>query len=440
MRLRLRFLSLISLLALIILLILLVSGCTVIGPSAKVILTRDDAGEVDPLEGARLVSLGIGSRIEKVEAAAQKQPAAVEIDEDGYLKINGKKALDNNTLYEVKAWVAGLGDKKACRRFTFRTISTPIPQVSAEERLVRYDQGVIIKWNIPIKGMTYELPPGVESRVSYDADCDTCMIKLVNYEQEQHIDIKITDAVARSGRRMKPVAGGYIQRIATTRPLGIGVEPPEGSIRIPRGAEITVTFDEDIANPENAAKAFSVEPAMQGDIVWLAANQFKFVPKGKWDYDTEVKVSLKSGTSSLIGHSGNYINRAYTASFETAPLKLIDINLSSQTLVCYEEGIEVFSCLCATGKAGYSTPTGNYRIYDKERYTDMRNTPDMGETYLVTDVPYVNWFYGGHAIHGCYWSDSYGYPRSHGCVNVSVSNAGWIFEWAPVGTPVIVHY
>ncbi len=442
MRLRSRFLSVIGLLisiTAIIFLTSLVSGCTVIGPSARLIVTTDK-NEVDPIDGARLVSLGIGSSIEKVEATAQNQTATVELDEDGYLNINGKKTLEGNTKYEVKAWLAGINEKRAFKKFTFRTISTPIPLVTADERTVRYDEGIVIKWNVPIKGMTYELPPGIQSRVSYSCDRGTCMIKLVNYEQEQHIDIKITDAISKTGRRMKPVAGGYAQKIATTKPLGIGLEPPEGSIRVPRGTEIVVTFDEEIANPENAENAFSVEPSMEGEIAWLSANQFKFVPKGKWDYDTEVKVSLKRGTNSLVGASGNYINRTYVASFETAPLKLIDVNLSSQTLVCYEEGVEVFSSLCATGKAGYSTPTGNFRIYDKERYTDMRNTPDMGETYLVTDVPYVNWVVGGVAIHGCYWSSSYGYPRSHGCINLSVSNAGWVYEWAPVGTPVIIHY
>jgi lipoprotein-anchoring transpeptidase ErfK/SrfK len=416
-----------------------ISGCDLIGPSARLIVTKN-SNEVDPVDGARLVTSGIGARIEKLEATAQKQPATVGVDEDGYLQINKKKTLDTNTLYEVKVWLAGIQDRHAYRRFTFQTYRTPIPEISPVERRVRYDEGIVIKWNMPVRGITYELPPGVQSRVSYNGDCTTCMIRLVNYEQEQYIDLKIKDATSVSGKRMRPVPGGYVQKIATTSPLGIEISPPEGSIRVPRGTEITVTFNEDIANPENAVKALSVEPEMDGDIAWLSANQFKFVPKGKWDYDQEVKVSLKRGTSSLVGASGNYINRTYTTSFETAPLKLIDIDLSNQTIVCYEEGVEVFSCLCATGKSGYSTPAGNYRIYDKERYTDMRNTPDMGETYLVTDVPYVNWFYGGHAIHGCYWSDSYGYPRSHGCVNVSVSNAGWIYDWAPVNTPVIVHY
>ena len=60
--------------------------------------------------------------------------------------------------------------------------------------------------------------------------------------------------------------------------------------------------------------------------------------------------------------------------------------------------------------------------------------------YNLKDVPWVQYFYtSGESIHGTYWHDLFGRPRSHGCVNVSIQNANWLYLWASLGTPVIVH-
>jgi lipoprotein-anchoring transpeptidase ErfK/SrfK len=50
------------------------------------------------------------------------------------------------------------------------------------------------------------------------------------------------------------------------------------------------------------------------------------------------------------------------------------------------------------------------------------------------------YFYEDYALHGAYWHNNFGTPMSHGCVNMNVADAGWIFDWAPVGTLVNVHY
>lgn len=50
------------------------------------------------------------------------------------------------------------------------------------------------------------------------------------------------------------------------------------------------------------------------------------------------------------------------------------------------------------------------------------------------------WFNSNYSIHGAYWHNDFGNVRSHGCVNISVSDAEFVFGWASVGTPVSVHY
>jgi lipoprotein-anchoring transpeptidase ErfK/SrfK len=64
----------------------------------------------------------------------------------------------------------------------------------------------------------------------------------------------------------------------------------------------------------------------------------------------------------------------------------------------------------------------------------------QGPGYDVPDVPFTMYYYRGYAIHGAYWHNNFGTPVSHGCTNVAVNHAEWLFDWADVGTPVVVHY
>ena len=64
-----------------------------------------------------------------------------------------------------------------------------------------------------------------------------------------------------------------------------------------------------------------------------------------------------------------------------------------------------------------------------------------GEYYNVPDVPDVMYFTDrGHAIHGAYWHNNFGSVMSHGCVNVPLGTSTWLYEWAPPGTRVEIHY
>ena len=65
----------------------------------------------------------------------------------------------------------------------------------------------------------------------------------------------------------------------------------------------------------------------------------------------------------------------------------------------------------------------------------------QGECYYVPDVPWVMYFTDwGHALHGTYWHSNFGHVMSHGCVNLPLDFAEWLYNWTPYGTPVVVHY
>ena len=113
----------------------------------------------------------------------------------------------------------------------------------------------------------------------------------------------------------------------------------------------------------------------------------------------------------------------------------IDVNLSQQKLYAYEGDSLVNSFLISSGVAAHPTITGQYRIYVKYRFDDMR-----GPGYFLPNVPYVLYFHEGYGIHGTYWHSNFGHPMSHGCLNLSIPDAGWIYDWASIGTLVNIHF
>ncbi|MDO8487402.1 MAG: L,D-transpeptidase [Candidatus Curtissbacteria bacterium] len=121
------------------------------------------------------------------------------------------------------------------------------------------------------------------------------------------------------------------------------------------------------------------------------------------------------------------------------PNKWIDINLSEQRLYMKQGASTVASFLVSTGKWA-PTPTGTFAIWTKLRYTTMAGgNQALGTYYNLPNVPYVMYFYQGYGMHGAYWHNNFGQRMSHGCVNMRPEEAGIVFNWADVGTRVVVH-
>lgn len=117
----------------------------------------------------------------------------------------------------------------------------------------------------------------------------------------------------------------------------------------------------------------------------------------------------------------------------------IDVNLSTQTLNAFEGDTLVYSALVSSGLPGFPTVTGQFRTWIKFESQTMDGRL-LGYDYYLENVPYVMYFYEDYAIHGAYWHNNFGHPMSHGCVNVSIPDSQWLFNWAPLGTLVNVHY
>lgn len=133
----------------------------------------------------------------------------------------------------------------------------------------------------------------------------------------------------------------------------------------------------------------------------------------------------------------------------------IEIDLSEQRLYAHENGRVVYNFLVSTGKWA-PTPTGEFRVWIKLRYTKMSGGRRGTNTYYyLPNVPYTQYFYKDYGLHGTYWHNNFGHPMSHGCVNMATPDAEKLFYWtSPVvpqghniaypskgnpGTKVVVH-
>ena len=113
----------------------------------------------------------------------------------------------------------------------------------------------------------------------------------------------------------------------------------------------------------------------------------------------------------------------------------IEVNLTQQRVYAWQGTTLMNSFLASTGTWAHPTVTGTFNIWNKTRIQDM-----SGPGYYLPDVPYVMYFYKDYGIHGTYWHNNFGTPMSHGCVNLTIPDAEWLYNWASYGTTVKVHY
>lgn len=120
----------------------------------------------------------------------------------------------------------------------------------------------------------------------------------------------------------------------------------------------------------------------------------------------------------------------------TEDSKRIYVDLSKQKLYAFENNTLIHEFTISSGKPWWPTPTGDFRIWIKLRYTRMQGGTGANY-YNLPNVPYTMFFYNdkvpkskGYGIHGAYWHNNFGNPMSHGCVNMREEDVAKLYNWA----------
>lgn len=122
--------------------------------------------------------------------------------------------------------------------------------------------------------------------------------------------------------------------------------------------------------------------------------------------------------------------------------KWLEVDTTNKRMYAYNGDTLVRTFLISAGAPGTPTVTGTFAIYSKFASQTMSGPNADGSRYVQPNVPWVNYFYRDYAIHGNYWRPTSYFGNvnsSHGCVGLLTGDASWVYTWAPIGTPVVVH-
>jgi hypothetical protein len=149
----------------------------------------------------------------------------------------------------------------------------------------------------------------------------------------------------------------------------------------------------------------------------------------------------------LVGSSVRTIEpRDGFPSIATGRRKWIDVSIKNQTLVAYEGRQPVYATLISSGRGGIAergdgdpdgsrTVRGTFMIHEKSISSRMDGDDDRADSFDLQDVPFVQYFHRGFALHGAYWHNEFGKERSHGCINLAPRDSAWLFEWSDPQVP-----
>ena len=324
----------------------------------------------------------------------------------------------------------------------YTAIAPPRPKlldVADEPQTLEVGLPLTLHWSTPISQVTLETDPPLTTHWSVDRrDPTAVQVTFEGLDQDTSYALKVTEAVSRQGA---PLAEPSTMTVKT--PPKLMVEDLDTGSQGPR-VEITakpiVIFDQPIRDQKKATAALSVNPPIPGRWEWLDDHRVQFSPTRPWPYGAEITVNVRPGPDGARAVDGGYFERQAVLSFVTEEDKLIDVNVTSQVMTLYEKKVPVRTYKVATGVPGADTPSGEFNVEYKMPTARFVGTNVSGSHYDIPDVHWVLAFSGDYTIHGAYWRAAFGAPGSNGCVSLSDEEAKAVFDWAPEGTRIKIHY
>ncbi len=169
---------------------------------------------------------------------------------------------------------------------------------------------------------------------------------------------------------------------------------------------------------------FEIYAAVQGDDEWIWYD----IGNGRWVKQTYVSIVDVSPRPDDVGPD----------EFWT------EVDLFEQTFAAYEGDRMVYATLISSGLNRWPTREGLFQTWERFAEYKMSGAEGKVDYYHLEDVPYIMYFdqLNSIGLHGTYWHDRFGYKHSHGCVNMPILDAEWVFNWsadAPSDLWVWVH-
>ena len=208
------------------------------------------------------------------------------------------------------------------------------------------------------------------------------------------------------------------------------VDPAEGAV-VGVAKPIVVRFPAPVDDRVAAQQSVTVTASkpVDGAFTWLAADTLQWAPAGFWPAYTDVTVTAAG----------------FTTNFQVGRSLVAVADVANHWFTVSIDGEVVQEMPASMGKPGFETPYGTFPVLEEFRTLVMDSSTigipvNSPEGYKITAEYAVRITWGGVFVHAAPWSvDSQGYANvSHGCINLSTANAGWFYNNAYVGDPVIV--
>jgi lipoprotein-anchoring transpeptidase ErfK/SrfK len=406
----------------------------------------DGNTSVDPYAEIAVSGIGLGTRLRHAELADESGHILAEVNHQTHFRPTVGLEFGRRYQIKVDAERLWLGQQKT-RVAQFTTVTHPRIESPLRQELGP-DGTISLKFSEPVGQIstTGDLPLQIQP------DSNTSGFKLMatqgSYIQGRTYEIAV-DWKTFTGVPLAP----FKLEISTAPPLKAQVMT-SGMTNLGLAMPVQIDFSEPLGGRENASRAISIRTA-EGDEIggkwrWYGKQRLQFTPQPGWPASSKITVSLDP--AGLKTARGGFLSGPVNASFSTGSDRRIEVYLDRQRVEVFENGEIIKTLKASTGKSKTPTVTGNFYIYARFPTKTMKSTglkPGEKGYYEVKDVPYAQYFHEGYAFHGAFWHNNFGRPASHGCINLATrkknerqgvnEDAGWLYQWASLGVPVIVH-
>ncbi|MCA9375967.1 MAG: L,D-transpeptidase [Candidatus Doudnabacteria bacterium] len=272
--------------------------------------------------------------------------------------------------------------------------------------------------------------------------------------QGQEYEVSVRMAVAGAALEMKQATA----TVHTRGPVSlVETSPSADQAAASQVAPIMMRFDRAIEQ-EGFEQHVTIDPEVAGEFVWLDDTTAQFFPEVYLPEATTFTVSLDDQIQARddAGHVSGGTQFAFTTRKGNGRLvpppvqaptrtegRVVEVDLAQQALYAYEDGELINAFLISSGLPSMPTPAGEFEITRKKPVTTYRWNYGEGDprNYDLAGVQWnMNLSGSLYWLHGAYWHNNFGYRMSHGCVNIATPDAGWLYEFTEVGTPVRIYY